>query len=168
MLVVRRSVCHRYAEARISPTRPERKGCPHARTSHLCVHLHAHARLRWGHTGSSGFRCSLPVLHRVQSVSCARNFSNEWLTTWGEREAELVSDVLLVVSELITNAVQHAAAPVALTLHNLKDGGVAVTVTDGGTVSPMPQAPDPDERGRGCFLVKAVARKSGCAIRPGG
>lgn len=110
----------------------------------------------------------LPVPHRLQSVGCARDFSHAWLTAWG-KEAELVSDVLLVVSELITNAVQHAAAPVSLTLRSFKGGAVGVTVTDGGAVSPVPQErDDPDERGRGCFLVEAVAQESGRARRPGG
>ncbi|MFE4214932.1 ATP-binding protein [Streptomyces sp. NPDC056844] len=50
-------------------------------------------------------------------------------------------DVLLIVSELVTNAVRHARGPSALTL-SITAGTLDIAVTDCSCVPPAPRAPD--------------------------
>lgn len=75
---------------------------------------------------------------------------------------DLVEDVLLVTSELITNAVEHGAGPTRL---ELDQGGdrLVVRVQDGGGGVPVLRAPVPKEaHGRGLLLVNALASDWGC------
>src|SRR5918994_1539500 len=70
---------------------------------------------------------------------------------------DLCSDVQLVVSELVTNAVIHGADPIVLSLQ-LTDVGVSVVVGDGGLGRPglgLANAPDL-ESGRGLMLVAGL------------
>jgi anti-sigma regulatory factor (Ser/Thr protein kinase) len=73
----------------------------------------------------------------------------------------LVDPVLLVVSELVGNAVRHGRPPVGMRLR--KAGrGVRVDVHDEGASAPMAnEASSEAESGRGLFLVDAVAAESG-------
>ena len=66
-------------------------------------------------------------------------------------------DLLLAVSELVTNAVQHGAGPVRVKV--VTDRSVRVEVGDARAVDALtPRQPDPDRtRGRGLFLVDALA-----------
>ncbi|MFE7776885.1 ATP-binding protein [Streptomyces sp. NPDC057445] len=50
-------------------------------------------------------------------------------------------DILLIVSELVTNAVLHAEGPYALVL-TAEAGAVDVAVTDGSTAAPVLRAPE--------------------------
>jgi anti-sigma regulatory factor (Ser/Thr protein kinase) len=52
-----------------------------------------------------------------------------------------VDKVLLVVSELVTNAVRHAPGPVHLTL-STSPAGVRIAVRDTSTALPVPRTPD--------------------------
>lgn len=68
-------------------------------------------------------------------------------------------DVVLVVSELVTNAVQHShGREITLTL-SLRNGYLRVKVHDGVTSHrPTPWKPcDEDEHGRGLLMVQAIA-----------
>jgi anti-sigma regulatory factor (Ser/Thr protein kinase) len=77
-------------------------------------------------------------------------------------EVALVDDVVLVVSELVTNAVQHGQGEIVLELE-VQGERVLVTVADDGPGEP--QLPDPvahgAEGGRGLALVAAVAQEWG-------
>ncbi|MFE7215051.1 ATP-binding protein [Streptomyces sp. NPDC057611] len=73
--------------------------------------------------------------------------------------SRLADDAALVVSELVTNAVQHShGRKITLTLA-LRDGHLDIRVHD-GVPSRLPIAPKPDahaENGRGLWLVESIA-----------
>ncbi|MFE4582392.1 ATP-binding protein [Streptomyces chartreusis] len=80
--------------------------------------------------------------------------------------------VVLVVSELVTNAVQHAVAPLTLHLHQERVGDrIWVGVQDGGQAA-LPEwgrrVFDRDEHGRGLAIVDALAQGHGTQIHPQG
>lgn len=92
------------------------------------------------------------------SARAARELATAALARWGA--LDLVDEVSLLVSELVTNAVIHAGTTVevSLTLHG---GAVEVAVTDRHPTRRLPTAPpesDPDrEGGRGLALVASLA-----------
>jgi len=108
--------------------------------------------------------CVLPPLRT--SPAAARRFVATALRNWGL--AETFSDVILVTSELVTNAVRHAASEVAVSIDLLPDG-VRVEVQD---LSEQP--PVKDELGRagdggwGLHIVERLATRYGLEPRAGG
>ncbi|MER6384241.1 ATP-binding protein [Streptomyces sp. NPDC001250] len=108
-------------------------------------------------------RDEYPLPHHATAAAEARRHARQVLAGWGLAE-DVVFDALLVVSELVTNAVEHALPPVALCLRTsaATDGPAAVriNVTDGG---PAPQdgawtrSCAADEHGRGQQIVNALA-----------
>jgi anti-sigma regulatory factor (Ser/Thr protein kinase) len=77
-------------------------------------------------------------------------------------------DALVVVSELLTNALVHALPPATLRLSRVRVDGhraLRVEVTDAGPVLAGDgwATPDPDEHGRGIDIVTALAAR--CGIR---
>lgn len=77
-------------------------------------------------------------------------------------------DLALAVSELVTNAIRHGAAPVTLTVSADADR-VRVEVTDGNPSLTVPGPPGELEPGRrGLRLVSAVCRAWGWHPADGG
>ncbi|MGH8860062.1 MAG: ATP-binding protein [Jatrophihabitantaceae bacterium] len=77
------------------------------------------------------------------------------------------SDILLLVSELVTNAVRHGSPEVVLVLHVLADR-VRVEVQDGSDELPVVPARRPSaERptGRGLLIIAATAVDWGVELR---
>ncbi|RZD89981.1 hypothetical protein C0Q64_28765 [Streptomyces albidoflavus] len=79
---------------------------------------------------------------------------------------EIAEDALLVVSELISNAVLHALPPAALKVARRRTatGGVlGVEVTDGGPAAVRSACvpASPDEHGRGLTIVRALSTDHG-------
>lgn len=113
------------------------------------------------------FYCELP--HRPTSVRAARHAAEAVLTSWG-LSPEAVYDVMLVVSELVTNAVEHALPPVAVRLRLADPDAdnpvvhVHVYVSDGGP-APSPgswaASCQTDEHGRGRQVITALSRSTG-------
>ncbi|ANW19889.1 ATP-binding protein [Streptomyces clavuligerus] len=107
-------------------------------------------------------------------VPLARDFTRQALYDWGwlpaataDRRAA-AEDVLLVVSELVTNACLHAEGPEELTV--ACDGKVLrLEVTDRGTGHPAPRTPHRAGRpgGHGMFIVQRLCLDWGVLRTPG-
>ncbi|WAL95907.1 ATP-binding protein [Streptomyces sp. Je 1-369] len=107
-------------------------------------------------------------------VPLARDYTREALHAWGWLPAEsadrraAAEDVLLVVSELVTNACLHAEGPDELWLSS--DGKVLrIEVSDRGTGQPAPRTPHRAGRpgGHGMFIVQRLCLDWGVVRSPG-
>ncbi len=99
------------------------------------------------------------------SPGLARHFVADLLARWDY--SHLIPDVVLMTSEIATNAVIHAGEPFSVGVEDL-GSGVRVTVDD-----PIPdwpvlrQATPLDTSGRGLQIVDALASASGTTPNPG-
>ncbi|UED83190.1 ATP-binding protein [Streptomyces profundus] len=103
-----------------------------------------------------------------QSAATARRLTRAALAQWGL--GELADDVALVVSELVTNAVQHTTcASIRVRLTRLDQRRVQVAVVDKSHTPPMRRTPtDSEDSGRGLTLVEAVTTRWGTDPLPWG
>ncbi|WP_405877138.1 ATP-binding protein [Streptomyces sp. NBC_01136] len=114
-----------------------------------------------------------PLPHVAGAVSAVRRRVGVLLADWSV-SPEIVEDTLLVVSELLTNAIVHALPPAELRLSWVRGDGLStlrVEVTDAGPALPAGQSPagiDPDEHGRGEQIVHALAARHGLRVHSGG
>lgn len=108
----------------------------------------------------------LPLPHRPEAGRQARRTAQGRLERW-QVPAETADDVLLVVSELVTNALNHALPSVCMHLTRLPSGVVRVEVADGGPCGTRLER-DPDAGGRGLALVEALSRSHGRFHGPAG
>ncbi|QDY77080.1 ATP-binding protein [Streptomyces qinzhouensis] len=116
----------------------------------------------------------LALSHAGGIVPLARDFTRQALYDWGwlpaataDRRAA-AEDVLLVVSELVTNACLHAEGPDELRVGC--DGKVLrLEVSDGGTGQPAPRTPHRAGRpgGHGMFIVQRLCLDWGVVRTPG-
>ncbi|HWM39451.1 MAG TPA: SpoIIE family protein phosphatase [Streptomyces sp.] len=92
------------------------------------------------------------------SVSRARTLAMDQLAEWGLDELSFTTE--LVVSELVTNAIRHAAGPVYLRL--IRDRMLHCEVSDKGHTSPnLRHSATDDEGGRGLFIVAQIVQRWG-------
>ncbi|WP_330336275.1 ATP-binding protein [Streptomyces sp. NBC_00557] len=110
---------------------------------------------------------------RPAAVGTARRVVRDLLTAWDVPEGAR-DDAVLVTSELVTNALVHAAGTrIACRLRRTADR-LRIEVEDqaGGPVLPAVRHPGPeDQHGRGLFLVDTLSRDWGVSPvggRPGG
>ena len=83
------------------------------------------------------------------------------LTLARDVEDEPLDTVLLCVSELVSNAVEHGGPPVVLRVGGVPDA-ILLEVLDGGGGSPERQDLGPESpRGRGLLLVEGLASRWG-------
>ncbi|WP_234330487.1 SpoIIE family protein phosphatase [Streptomyces acidiscabies] len=103
---------------------------------------------------------ALPAL--ASSIGDGRSFLTKTLTVWNC--AHLADDARLLVSEVLTNALQHAQGPLGLHLRRTT-ADVTIEISDHSPHLPQPRlaAPD-DESGRGLLLVDTLADSWG--VRP--
>ena len=114
--------------------------------------------------GGAGAPLELELERNVEAPARARAAVSELSAALG-LEAVTVHTLVLLVSELVTNAVLHSNgpsdAPVRLTAC-ASDGAVRVTVSDaGGGFEPRPRDPASISDGYGLFLLEKAASRWG-------
>jgi anti-sigma regulatory factor (Ser/Thr protein kinase) len=98
-------------------------------------------------------------------VAEARKTATRQLAEWGLDE--LVFTTELVVSELVTNAIRHATAPIRLRL--IRERALICEVFDSGATAPHLRHPrTTDEGGRGLLLVSQFTQRWGTRFVPEG
>jgi anti-sigma regulatory factor (Ser/Thr protein kinase) len=104
-------------------------------------------------------RTDLPA--NPSAASCARAIAQAVVRAWGF--PDLVENAQLLVSELFTNALQHApgSATIGLLIDTRADG-VRLGLADGSALRPEVRALTTDRpSGRGLVLVQALASRWG-------
>ena len=110
----------------------------------------------------AGWIRQMPLPPASPAAGLARRATRDALTAW--RVAHLEETALLVVSELVTNAVLHARAGASAIALRLETSGdrLRIEIHDGDPCGPDPRTPTPlDESGFGLLLVEAMADKWG-------
>ncbi|TWV42690.1 ATP-binding protein [Streptomyces misionensis] len=109
--------------------------------------------------------------HSPRSARRARALLRRQLTEW-KIDAQVADSAELLLSELMSNAVQHARRPFGRQIGvrvARYDGRLRVEVADANDARPRPKAADADdEHGRGLAIVAALAGRWGCCPRPRG
>jgi hypothetical protein len=103
------------------------------------------------------------LLDAIGVVPLARDFTRQALYEWGwlpaasDESRAAAEDILLVVSELVTNACLHGGGPRELRLHRAAKV-LRMEVTDGGSGDPEPCLPHRAGRpgGHGMFIVQRL------------
>lgn len=111
-------------------------------------------------------RRSVPIDHDAQGPAQARVVVRQCAEQLGLGDEG--EDLLLVVSEMVTNAVRHARPPVELQIA-ATDERVVVAVADSSPEPPTPRDADADaENGRGMALMALLCEDHGVRDRPPG
>lgn len=93
----------------------------------------------------------------TRNVAAAREFLRDVLRRQGPRAGESQEVVVLLVSELVTNAITHAASPARLSVR-VDDDAIWVGVGDDDPTVPTPVSHDTDEPGGlGLWLIDELA-----------
>ncbi|MEU1404854.1 ATP-binding protein [Streptomyces sp. NPDC005728] len=115
--------------------------------------------------------CPLPPV--AGAVPAVRRRVRATLADW-QVSPEIVEDALLMVSELVTNAIVHALPPAMLRLSWVRVEDrctLHIEVTDAGSALPAGASRvgiDPCEHGRGEMIVHALADRHGIRVHSGG
>jgi anti-sigma regulatory factor (Ser/Thr protein kinase) len=111
-----------------------------------------------------GFR--LAVDRSSDAPSFARHALQTWLAALNT-PGQLLDDASLVIGELVTNAVRHAASA-SLVVAEVHGNRLRLEVHDESPRLPAPHAPDPELGGFGLQLVARIADSWGWAPTPTG
>ncbi|MFJ3306505.1 SpoIIE family protein phosphatase [Streptomyces sp. NPDC086549] len=99
------------------------------------------------------------------AVGDLRGGATRQVEAWGFGELAMTTE--LIVSELVTNAIRHAAPPIRLRL--LRDSRLTCEVADASSTAPrLRHARSTDEGGRGLFLVAQLTHRWGARYTAGG
>jgi anti-sigma regulatory factor (Ser/Thr protein kinase) len=95
----------------------------------------------------------------AESVGRARELTRSRLCNWGVGE-QTYETAVLVVSELFTNAIVHAAGDHVVCEISVQEGKLRIAVEDQGfgPTGPQMHRASEDEGGRGLFLVDSLCR----------
>ncbi|OKK22926.1 ATP-binding protein [Streptomyces sp. CB00455] len=110
------------------------------------------------------------VTYRPQRVAQARQAASQFLARLHPSlSASAAQDVVLLVSELVTNAIRHAGGVTAMVLRARPDS-IEVVVEDPSPVAPQDRSPDLTGRtgGFGWPMVRRLARAVAVQRGPGG
>lgn len=106
-------------------------------------------------------RAVVDIPATVHGPHGARRVVSAVLEAWGRND--LIGDAQLLISELVTNAVQHAPAADILELELVERAtGVRIILADGSAIRPIvAQLSDDAPSGRGMRIVEAIAQSWG-------
>jgi len=116
------------------------------------------------------YLCPIPFI--PEGAGTVRRHARTVLNSW-KVNASAIEDAVLVISELVTNAVVHALPPAVLRLSLTRRDGcrdLHIEITDGGPQHPSqrsPENPQPEEHGRGFSIVTALCTDSGIQSHSG-
>ncbi len=113
-----------------------------------------------------GQRRRLVMDRQRKPVARAREFTRGALADWSWPGAD---DIVLLVAELVANAVLHAGGPQDLVLH-ATDTRLRVEVTDASQTAPAPHEPHQPGTpgGHGLHIVRTVSDRWGTTPHPFG
>ncbi|GGO44655.1 ATP-binding protein [Streptomyces lasiicapitis] len=113
---------------------------------------------------------TLSVPGTPAAVTTARHQAVDGIRGWKtELDDSVVRTAALVISELVTNAIQHTRAGEVLLSARLSDAVLRIEVRDSNPVLPQPGIPDEySENGRGLVLVAALTDRHGAEPTPTG
>ncbi|MGI5196465.1 SpoIIE family protein phosphatase [Streptomyces sp. CA-288835] len=101
----------------------------------------------------------------LSAVARVRAAATRTLEEWGLSEEAFTTE--LILSELVTNALRHATAPIRIRL--IRDRALICEVSDASSTAPhLRRAATTDEGGRGLFLVSQFAERWGTRYTGGG
>ncbi len=102
------------------------------------------------------------------SPGAARRTIQTLLEVWGYHDEDWLGYAVLLVSELVSNALRHGGGCVAVDL-SAHDGSVVIGVADGSSVLPRRrESSGSDADGRGLALIEALSTDWGVEERHGG
>ncbi len=109
-------------------------------------------------------KASVTLSPTLGAARAARRFAKATAEQWGMDK--LVDPILQIVSELVTNAVEHAGTPMELRMRR-RPGAVLIEVADGdGRLARPTPTGSGDERHRGLVIVQTLSARWG--VRPTG
>ncbi|QMU77075.1 ATP-binding protein [Streptacidiphilus sp. PB12-B1b] len=117
----------------------------------------------------------LALIGTKGAVGRSRDFTRQALHDWSwlpgvtDEQQEVAEDVLLLVSELVTNANLHAGGAVELLLHGTKER-LRVEVSDDSLQQPVPRTPYQASRpgGHGLHIIARLSDAWGSELRATG
>lgn len=111
---------------------------------------------------AGGQRRRLALAGVFRPVARARNFTATALADWSWPDPERAGDIVLLVAELVSNAVLHAGGAVELALH-ITPARLRIEVSDRSPALPQPRRPrHPDlPGGHGLSIVQRTCDRWG-------
>ncbi|MER8162468.1 ATP-binding protein, partial [Streptomyces sp. NPDC094472] len=113
----------------------------------------------------------LPLPQIPEGLAFVRRHAEAILTSWSV-PGEVADDALLVISELVSNALAHALPPATLrlSLNRVSEAStLGIAVVDAGpSHATMKKERPPEEHGRGMAIVDALSQNHGTHVHPGG
>jgi anti-sigma regulatory factor (Ser/Thr protein kinase) len=116
----------------------------------------------------SAFTARIDLPPTLRSVPSARHVVHKVLRAWGAPHDH--DDAALLVTEVVTNVIDHAGTEVAITLElEIADDWLRISVADGSSIPPVVRELNGENsRGRGMAMVEAIADRWGVEDHRGG